>query len=43
MFLFALPAAALADIVNKRSFILVLELLIACIAGCLRSWSPPVG
>jgi len=33
MFLFALPAGALADIIDKRRFILVLEILIAFVAG----------
>ncbi|WP_442935704.1 MFS transporter [Nitrobacter sp. NHB1] len=33
MFLFALPAGALADIIDKRRFILVLEILVAIVAG----------
>lgn len=33
MFLFALPAGALADIVDKRRFILVLEIMVAAIGG----------
>ncbi|WP_048755634.1 MFS transporter [Afipia felis] len=33
MFLFALPAGALADIINQRRFILTLEILVAGIAG----------
>jgi len=33
MFLFALPAGALADIINQRHFILTLEILTAGIAG----------
>ena len=30
MFLFALPAGALADIVDKRRFILALEIIVTC-------------
>jgi MFS family permease len=33
MFLFALPAGALADIIDKRRFILVLEILIAALSA----------
>ena len=33
MFLFALPAGALADIIDKRRFILVLEILIAAVSA----------
>ena len=33
MFLFALPAGALADIIDKRRFILVLEILISLVSA----------
>src|ERR1700754_2975729 len=32
MFLFALPAGALADIIDKRRFVLVLEIMIAVVS-----------
>ena len=37
MFLFALPAGALADIVDKRRFILALEVLIAAVSGAFAA------
>lgn len=47
MFLFALPAGALADIVDKRRFIIVLEILIAIVSVLFASlvsaqWVTPV-
>jgi Transmembrane secretion effector len=33
MFLFALPAGALADIIDKRRFVLALEVLIAVVSA----------
>ena len=33
MFLFALPAGALADIIDKRRFVLALEILIAVVSA----------
>ena len=33
MFLFAVPAGALADIIDKRRFIIVLEILITLVSA----------
>ena len=41
MFLFALPAGALADIVNKRRFILALEILVTSYPSRSRCCYPP--
>src|SRR5689334_7440646 len=37
MFLFALPAGALADIVEKRRFIIVIEILITVASACFAA------
>ena len=40
MFLFALPAGALADIVNKRRFILALEILVTIVSVSFACYYP---
>ena len=42
MFLFALPAGALADIIDKRRFILTLEVLVTLVSVVFAAWSLPI-
>ena len=39
MFLFALPAGALADIVDRRRFLIGVEILITAISAVFAIWS----
>ena len=42
VFLLALPAGALADVFDRRRFLVVLEIAITIVSGCLPRWSASI-